>query len=85
MPERHAGLLRLEIPERDIHRRQRELGDAGAADPLQRRMARELEPEPARFQRVFADQQRRIAIADAGGDQPVGGQIGMGAGETIAL
>ncbi len=85
VPERHAGLLRLEIPERDIHRGERELGDAGATDPLQRRMAGELEPEPVALRGILAEQQRRVAIADAGGDQPVGGQIGMGAGETIAL
>ena len=46
MPERLLRRLRLEIPERHVDRRKGELGDAGAADPLQGGVAGELEPEP---------------------------------------
>ncbi|MNY03247.1 hypothetical protein D3C86_1358590 [compost metagenome] len=35
--------------------------------------------------RILSHQQGRITIADAGCDQPVGRQMRMGAGETIAL
>ena len=66
------GRLAPQIPERDIDRGERQLRDAGASDPLQRREAGELRQSRVRSRRILADQQRGVAIADAGGDQPVG-------------
>jgi hypothetical protein len=78
-------LLGLEIPERDVDGGERELGDAGAADPLQSRVAGELQPEPRIVSEASSPASSwRVAVADTGCDQPVGGKVGMGAGEAVA-
>ncbi len=84
-PERHACLLRLEIPERDVDGGQRQMGDPRTADPLQGRIACEFGPKTLMFVGILADQQRRVAIPYTGRDQPVGGDMGMGAGKAVAL
>ncbi|MNY03246.1 hypothetical protein D3C86_1358580 [compost metagenome] len=46
LPERHARLFRLQVPERHVDRGQRQMGDAGAANPLQRGITGKFRPQP---------------------------------------
>ena len=57
MPERDPGGLGAEVPQRDIDGGKRQLRDAGAAHPLQRRRAGELLPQPPADGRVLVLQQ----------------------------
>ena len=85
VPERHARLFRLQVPERNVNCGQRQMGDARPADPLQRRITGQFRPQPRLLRRILPHQQGRVTIADAGCDQPVRRQMRVGAGKTIAL
>ena len=65
LPERQSSGLGAQIPKRDVDRRERKVGDAGAADPADGGEVGELAPEPVAFRGVLADQQRRVALRDA--------------------
>lgn len=58
--------------------------DAGSPHPLKGGVALELGPQPRMFACVLADQQRHIAIAYAGRDQPVGRQVRMRTREPLS-
>ena len=62
----------------------RERGQACAAYPLQRRVTRDLLPQPVDISSIFAKQQRRKASLDAARDQLVAGQMRVRAGKAIA-
>ncbi len=85
LPQRQARGLGAQIPERDIDRGERELGDAGAPHPSHGGEAGELLPEPVALRGVLADEQRSVALRDAGGDQPVGRQMRVRSGEAEAF
>ena len=82
LPQRHVRELRAQVPQRDIDGGERDLGDAGAAHPAQCRMARQLQPQPIAVPGILAEQQRRVAVGDARGDQAVGRQMRVRAGEA---
>jgi hypothetical protein len=63
----------------------RQRGDARTPHPLQRGVARQLEPQAVDVVRVLTHQQRRVAGFYATGDQLVAGQVRMGAGKAITF
>ena len=83
-PQRQFRRLRLQIPERDVDRAQRQVRDARAADPVNFRLPVEFLPERAHLARVFADEQRAEAVDDAIDDQPVGRQVRVRPGKPVA-
>ena len=83
-PQRLAGCLGLEVPQRHINGRMRQAGDAGAAHPLQRRVAGQFLPQTRDIAAVFTNQERGVAGFNAAGDQVVAGQVRMRAGKTVA-
>jgi len=60
-------------------------GDAGAANPLQRRLTRHVMPQAFNVMGVLPQQQGCQTGVDAAGDQLVAGQMGVGAGKAITL
>ena len=89
LPAQHfpQGLSRrfgLEVPQRHINGRMRQGGDAGAAHPLQRRVARQFLPQTRDVSAVFTNQERGMAGFNAAGDQVVAGQVRVCAGKTVA-
>ena len=84
LPERELRLLRREVPQGDIDRRQSELGDAGSTDPLQGRVPGELGPQARAVIGILSEEERGVARADAIRDQPVGWEVCVGAGKPVA-
>ena len=84
LPERQAGHFGLDIPQRDVDGAERQLGDAAAPDPLQRRIVVKPPPQVLNFERVLVDEQRAVGVGDAVGNQAVAGQVGVRAGVAVA-
>ena len=84
LPERQTCGLGAQIPERDVDGGERKMSDPCAADPADGGKMGELAPEPMAIKSIFADQKRRVALGDTGGDQPVGRQMRMRSGEAEA-
>ena len=76
-PQRLAGRLGLEVPQRHINGRMRQTGDAGAAHPLQRRIARQFLPQARDIAAVFTDCPTSACVRQIGvleGHYRAGGQ-----------
>ena len=83
-PEGQPRFLRLQIPQGDVDGAQRQVGDARAADPVNLGLPIKLFPERPDLPRVFADEQRAVAVDDAIHDQPVGRQVRVRPGKAVA-
>ena len=84
LPERQPRRLGLQIPERNVHRRQGQLGDPAAADPLRRREMVEFSPEPLHVVRILSEQERPVGMLDTIRNQSVCRQMGMGPCVSVA-
>ena len=59
------------------------MGDAGPAYPLDRREARQLQPQPISVECVLIHQHRPVGFGDAGGHEPVKLEVSMGASIAV--
>ena len=59
------------------------MGDARAAHPINLGLPIKLLPERPDLARVFADEQRAVAMDDAINDQPVGRQVRVRPGKAV--
>ena len=84
-PQRLFGILRLQVPERDVDGGERHLQQPAAPDPDVGRAFAELVVEVADLAWVLADQHRAEHVGDDCGDQAIGGEVGVGAGVAVAL
>lgn len=84
-PQRLLRGLRPEIPQRDVPGRQGEVRDPAASDPHRGREPKKSYPQiGADVGSVLAQQQRAVGIRDAGGDEPIGRQMGVRPRVTVA-
>ncbi len=60
------------------------MSDARATHPIDFRLLVQFFPEEADFARVLPDEQRAVAVHDAIHDEPVGRQVRVCAGKTVA-